>query len=334
MSGELPKLGDKVVVEAFPVEGMPFKFNAKRVQLVSQDFTSPSKSSSKKSKGKSKQNVDNTFGPLPKMPSSLNLLDGRSSSKKRHSSPKERKVGHKSAPPPPQLSTTPYRAGGILSFDLRDEIPTIKQGFGRVPQRQIQRSPSPTGRNRSISRSPKPRISKRSSRSRGRSSDRKRRSRSKSPVSRGVRIRRSRSRSPSRRKVRSPPRSSKTSHRGEDTPPVLSHSFLAEPAPSQDNGGRKRQRPPRSIASIIRYHIATPPPEEERFVPNPCARNPIPSMKCIYKIVASITIRYLFYFLSHFHLFPDPTPQNKADSGGPAVMYLHNPNFDPRGHTE
>lgn len=40
MSGPIiPKIGDKVVAEAFPVSGMPFKLNATKVSIVDHDLT-------------------------------------------------------------------------------------------------------------------------------------------------------------------------------------------------------------------------------------------------------------------------------------------------------
>jgi len=123
----MPQVGDKVVVEAEAVSGMPFKFNGKRVQVLSKDLTgekekergssrTPKKDKEKDKhrdrdrdkdrdrdrKERRKSSTDNSapnFGPLPTMPHSLNLLQSAPSS----SVPGQLKSILKRNPPPPPI---------------------------------------------------------------------------------------------------------------------------------------------------------------------------------------------------------------------------------------
>ncbi|XP_021955373.1 uncharacterized protein LOC110851783 isoform X2 [Folsomia candida] len=329
VTGDRPSLGDKVVVEAFPVSGMPFKFNAKRVQVVSQDFTPNNISSSK-----SGTDASLNFGPLPKMPSSLNLLHKSKQSKsssthpeqrqhRRHSSKDKKALTHSST----KITQSNYRtAGGTLSIDLRDENPVITKDFER--QQQENR------RNRDLRlqlRTPSPKLSKKRPKSRSKSPKKpkelelfsirkKRRSRSRSNSSeRSDRHKKARRRTNSKSPIRrrrsiSPKRNRKGLEKGKKDLNLEKSIRQADGTSNHKiqtksrhgSADRRPKRPPRTLASIIRYHISTPPPEEERFVPNPCAKNAVP-----------------------ISLPPVQIQNQQPISGGPSVLYLHNPSFDP-----
>ncbi|ODN05499.1 Cell division cycle and apoptosis regulator protein 1 [Orchesella cincta] len=78
--GPKPKVGDKVVVEAEPVKGMPFKYNAKKVTKLDADLVRNDNNAANNRPTPTAINIEpqrryerQDFGPLPTMPESLNL---------------------------------------------------------------------------------------------------------------------------------------------------------------------------------------------------------------------------------------------------------------------
>ncbi|XP_021955543.1 serine/arginine repetitive matrix protein 2 isoform X2 [Folsomia candida] len=130
--GALPAVGDKVVVEAERVSGMPFKFNGKRVQILSKDLTSEAPTSTgtdnldfERRQRPSRMSMD--FGPLPELPNSLNLT-----SPKGEPAPPLKSILKRNPPPPPMLSD---RAQGKVVY--RPESPIVEeQKFDRNRDRR------------------------------------------------------------------------------------------------------------------------------------------------------------------------------------------------------
>ncbi|CAL8072960.1 unnamed protein product [Orchesella dallaii] len=115
VSGPVPKVGDKVVVECEPVKGMPFKYNAKKVTKLDADLVrndnAPSRSTPTAANNIERRYERPDFGPLPTMPESLNLpkacpppnLSSMIPSSSQSSQPLK-SILKRNPPPPPVIS--------------------------------------------------------------------------------------------------------------------------------------------------------------------------------------------------------------------------------------
>jgi hypothetical protein len=220
----LPVLGDKVVVEAERVSGMPFKFNAKKVQLLSKDLISSSSFQGQDSWMLERRDQNE---------SQLNNINASFSSRRQ-------------APPPPIISEISRKKYQPQSF-ISSPMPELDFLSMDSPKNNNEIKMKSLKSSRSRSRSPY--ITRRSSsRSMSRSTQRQRSRRSRSPSYGKVasrRSRRSRSKSP-RIKRRSPIsriRRSRRSNSRSRSPRSGSRSFkIKATLSSQSRRNRSRSR--------------------------------------------------------------------------------------------